>query len=120
MPTVLALELFLCVLIVALVAGNPDPYVERGGWRWSTGLPSLSSSCGSSASMASMVAEGGGGGEQVTPDKAMQMQNAASLQGSSGSARGTRVDRQRSQTQRSATCISTERVSHKTDARDGP
>lgn len=31
--------------------------------------------------MASMVAEGGGGGEQVTPDKAMQMQNAASLQG---------------------------------------
>lgn len=48
------------------------------------GLPSLSSSCGSSASMASMVAEGGGGGEQVTPDKAMQMQNAASLQGCSG------------------------------------
>lgn len=28
------------------------------------------------ASMASMVAEGGGG-EQVTPDQAMQMQNAA-------------------------------------------
>lgn len=34
--------------------------------------------------MASMVAEGGGGGEQVTPDKAMQMQIAASLQGCSG------------------------------------
>lgn len=43
---------------------------------WSTGLPSLSSSCGSMASMASMVAEGGGG-EQVTTDKAMQMQSAA-------------------------------------------
>lgn len=27
------MDLFLCVLIVALVAGNPDRYVERGGAR---------------------------------------------------------------------------------------
>lgn len=49
--------------------------MERGG-SWGTGLPSPSSSLGSMASMASMVAEGGGG-EQVTPDQAMQMLNAA-------------------------------------------
>lgn len=87
-------------------------------------LPSLSSSCGSSASMASMVAEGGGGGEQVTPDKAMQMQNAASLQGMQRLGVrpewDTHVDRRRSQTQRSATCISTERVSDNTEAGDDP
>lgn len=75
--------------------------------------------------MASMVAEGGGGGEQVTPDKAMQMQNAASLQGDAAAWRqapewDTHVDRRRSQTQRSATCISTERVSDNTEAGDDP
>lgn len=54
------------------VAGNLNEALRAGG-RWGTDLPSLSSSCVSMASMASMVAEGGGGGEQVTPDKAMQM-----------------------------------------------
>lgn len=66
---------------MASVPGDPDDVLRRGGL-WSTGLPSLSSSCGSMASMASMVAEGGGG-EQVTPDKAMQMQNAALQRNSS-------------------------------------
>lgn len=62
-----------CQWQVASVAGNPDNNVERQWKRASAGLPSLSSSFdGSMASMASMVAEGGGG-EQVTPDKAMQM-----------------------------------------------
>lgn len=60
-----------CQSQVVSVAENPDNML-RGVGMWSTGLPSLSSSCGSMASMASMVAEGGGG-EQVTPDKAMQM-----------------------------------------------
>lgn len=66
---------------MASVPGDPDD-VSRGVGCGSTGLPSLSSSCGSMASMASMVAEGGGG-EQVTPDKAMQMQNAALQRNSS-------------------------------------
>lgn len=60
-----------CQWQVASVAGNPDGML-RGVGGGARGLPSLSSSCGSMASMASMVAEGGGG-EQVTPDKAMQM-----------------------------------------------
>lgn len=73
---------------------------------WSTALPSLSSSCGSMASMASMVAEGGGG-EQVTTGKAMQMQSAA-LQ------RNRRIDidvdiYNVSRPQRSAACIITKR-----------
>lgn len=50
---------------------DPDNILREGGRR-STDLPSPSSSCVSMASMASMVAEGGGG-EHVTPDKAMQM-----------------------------------------------
>lgn len=54
-----------------LCSRKPRQYVEMGG-RGGTCLPSPSSSCGSMASMASMVAEGGGG-EQVTPDEAMQM-----------------------------------------------
>lgn len=57
------------------VTGNLGNMFQMG-WGESTCLPSLSSSCVSMASMASMVAEGGGG-EQVTPDKAMQMSNAA-------------------------------------------
>lgn len=84
--------------------------VERGGML-NTGLPSLSSSCGSMASMASMVAEGGGG-EQVTPDKAMQMQSAALQQNKQQLTLGRmRYIYNVSHPQRSATCIITERIS---------
>lgn len=58
------------------VAGNPGLMFQTGGRGSWGGLPSLSSSCVSMASMASMVAERGRR-EQVTPDKAMQMYNAA-------------------------------------------
>lgn len=71
----------MCMSCQLQVASVTKQYVEMGGRR-GTGLPSPSSSCGSMASMASMVAEGGGG-EQVTPLKPCKCKMQPQRKGSS-------------------------------------